>query len=175
MARVRAKRQSRMDALRGTRDGDQATATGAFSRAGSTKQFIEPTRNIGKLADRDIPMPWGWGGRRSPDIGQIIHSLAHSMRREKQLVSDRGYRKKCQDSLKRMVEDRYGFRDESLAMREVHYASEDDTDGRRASAPGPSQLRPGFGRSRSTAAQRGGPRSENARLKVTNVKTPWGW
>ncbi len=149
MARIRKNTQARRDAsqIRASQEKQPKDADGI---------------------DCELPTPWGWGGRQDRHLLDSLHGFAQMIRQEKKLTSNPAYRQHCNDSLKKMVEDRHGSR---RRRDSCPFTSESII----AATKLPRPRRVVSHRRLQTAAQRGGPRSVNAALKIANVQTPWGW
>jgi hypothetical protein len=63
----------------------------------------------------NVPTPWGWPGNGSVvkasedhDLSETLHRFVDHLIAEKQTVEDRGYLLKRDESLRLLIEDRYG-------------------------------------------------------------------
>ena len=146
---------------------------------------------------RNVPIPWGWpgspvrsegmapDGRRgaSADGGASVQSWVDRLIAEKRTVEDSEYLSRKNDSLRALLEDRYGrsVRPAEVAYQQVrpprlrdpnrpHDQMDNFPSGKTAQIVSRLQAEPKRdGGSRPAAAAR------RARAALKEVRTPWGW
>jgi len=98
-----------------------------FRRATATRRLMAPKANLlkdhvhSKGASVDVPIPWGWphyqdyrGTRmEKPTLSGSMHSLLDCLVREKQLASESLSDARITNSVRALLEDRYGRVDKS--------------------------------------------------------------
>ena len=103
----------------------------------------------------NVPTPWGWPGNQGVPMRAEDHKVSESLHRfvdhllaEKQTVETREYVLKNTDSIRMLIEDRYG----RSAKRPLQKQQTDST----------------------SSEPRGGP-SPRVKSQLHEVRTPWGW
>lgn len=133
-------------------------ASRSFSSSSKPGSPIKPTGAKVPSNERlNVPTPWGWPGKGSRTQAADERSVSDSLQRfvdhlmvEKQTVEDRNYVQRKNESLRSMMEDRYG------------------PSGKSANGYGKSE-------SKKKPADFAGSPIVVDRKSLHEVRTPWGW
>ena len=139
---------------------------GDFVSAKSGRPFLAGSKQPGSVDAQargkstpenrlNVPTPWGWPGNGSVvkaaedhDLSETLHRFVDHLITEKQTVEDREYLFKRDESLRLLIEDRYG-----------------KSVGGGSSSAQTKKNAPGSGGITIIAEQR----------KLKEIRTPWGW
>jgi hypothetical protein len=144
----------------------------------------------------ELKTPWGWGGKHEHHFLSDLQAMATKLSQKRELKTSSTYRQRSKESLKTMVEDRYGSFRPDPTMTEIEYQaikvpgyvmrSQHDQMNNEVSMIDPEKLDRLSTKGKTSARKeqmRGSigmdtaveKRPRAAGVKVANVKAPWGW